>query len=322
MDVFFTGHAMVEITPNSAPIEPQQFVFAMIGFSEAEQSLLASTFRLSSRRAICYLTPDTSANTNINVQRPDIYLINADNPEALQTVQGSTAQAQAKKTPNPLAPAVVVGREEVDVAWPFVKKPIHWIRLFEQLDEVMRQALRERLQRTQRAAREQHGESGWDGRTFRREVDHLASAVLNHQVTILHPKETVLVVDDSATVRAFMRIKLAPFQFDVDYAENGEQAVAMAKAKSYTCIFLDIMMPGIDGYEVCKQIKGNQATKKTAVVMLTSKSSMLDKFRAAWSGCDAFLGKPVIEDDLLATIAKFLPGARELESAQISSSTG
>ncbi len=71
------------------------------------------------------------------------------------------------------------------------------------------------------------------------------------------------------------------------------------------------MMPGIDGYEVCKRIKGNSSTKKTAVVMLTSKSSMIDKLRANWSGCDAFLSKPVAEDDLLATIAKFLPSARD-----------
>jgi twitching motility two-component system response regulator PilG len=304
---------MVEMTPNSAPINPQQFVFAMIGFSEAEQSLLASTFRLTSRRAICYVEPDKSASAGVSAQRPDIYLINADNPEALQTVQVSAAQGNIKKAPNQHAPAVMMGRKEVDVGWPFVKKPIHWIRLFEQLDEVMRQALRERLQRTQLAVREQHGAAAWDGCTFRREADRLTSDILNNHVSILHPKETVLVVDDSATVRAFMRIKLAPFQFDVDYAENGEQAVAMAKVKPYTCIFLDIMMPGIDGYEVCKQIKGNQVTKKTAVVMLTSKSSMLDKFRAVWSGCDAYLGKPVIEDDLLATIAKFLPGSQAVE---------
>ncbi|MDO9193581.1 MAG: response regulator, partial [Undibacterium sp.] len=80
---------------------------------------------------------------------------------------------------------------------------------------------------------------------------------------------------------------------------------------SYTCIFLDILMPGIDGYEVCKRIKGNSDTKQTAVVMLSSKGSMFDKFRGNWSGCDAYLSKPVPEDDLLATIARFLPSARE-----------
>ncbi|HXA46106.1 MAG TPA: response regulator, partial [Burkholderiaceae bacterium] len=117
---------------------------------------------------------------------------------------------------------------------------------------------------------------------------------------------------DSATVRAFMRTKLAPFRFDVDYAEDGETAIDMAQGKSYTCIFLDIMMPGIDGYQVCKRIKANPSTKDTAVVMLSSKSSTFDKFRGNWAGCDAYLGKPVAEDELLTTIARFLPGARKI----------
>ena len=176
------------------------------------------------------------------------------------------------------------------------------MRLFEQLDEVMHNALLERSQR------EKNVDGMWDGQTFRRQMD---KKVADTPVFVPPPlRESVLVVDDSATVRAFMRMKLAPFHFDVDYAENGEQAIDMAQAKAYTCIFLDIMMPGIDGYEVCKRIKGNEATKKTAVVMLTSKSGMFDKFRGNWSGCDAYLGKPVAENDLLATIAKFLPSAR------------
>ncbi|OGB20573.1 MAG: hypothetical protein A3I66_05730 [Burkholderiales bacterium RIFCSPLOWO2_02_FULL_57_36] len=129
------------------------------------------------------------------------------------------------------------------------------------------------------------------------------------------PTESVLVVDDSATVRAFMRVKLAPFRFDVDYAESGEAAIDMAQAKSYTCIFLDILMPGIDGYQVCKRIKSSPATKEAAVVMLSSKSSAFDKFRGNWAGCDAYLGKPVSEDELLATIARFLPSARRVAQA-------
>lgn len=319
---------MMDTTSDNVALNPQRFVFVMIGFTEAERSMLASTFRLTSRRSICYVEPSDAPGSTM--LRPDIYLIDADQPEALKSVQLADAKRSGpvacNTAPNLHAPAVVIGREEVDIGWPFVKKPIHWTRLFEQLDAVMRTALRERLQRRVLEKQGQSTDAVWDGRTMRRQVDLLTLHALETPVHITHPRETVLVVDDSATVRAFMRIKLAPFQFDVDYAENGEQAVAMALAKSYTCIFLDIMMPGIDGYEVCKQIKGHQATKKTAVVMLTSKSSMLDKFRAAWSGCDAYLGKPVVEDDLLATIAKFLPGAQAAQSTQgknqISSNAG
>lgn len=117
----------------------------------------------------------------------------------------------------------------------------------------------------------------------------------------------MLVVDDNLTVREFMKSKLAAFNFNVDYAENGEQAIGFTGQKHYTCIFLDVIMPGIDGYQVCKLIKANRSAQKTAVVMLTSKDSPFDKIRGSMSGCDAYLTKPVDEEKLLETIARFLP---------------
>ena len=121
-------------------------------------------------------------------------------------------------------------------------------------------------------------------------------------------KDSVLVVDDNATVRKFMESRLAPYGFQVDFAETGEQAVGLTGAKEYTCVFLDVVLPGIDGYQVCKLIKGNkQAVKRTAVVMLTSRSSPFDKLRGSLAGCDEYLTKPVDENRLLEVIAKFLP---------------
>jgi CheY-like chemotaxis protein len=117
----------------------------------------------------------------------------------------------------------------------------------------------------------------------------------------------VLVVDDNLTVREFMKSKLAPFNFNVDYASSGEEAVGFTGSKHYTCVFLDVIMPGIDGYQVCKLIKSKRAAAKTAVVMLTSKGSPFDKIRGAMAGCDAYLTKPVDEDKLLQTIVRFLP---------------
>jgi len=233
--------------------------------------------------------------------RTDIYLANADNAEALQQLQA--------RSPNIHAPAVLIGRTPSESGWPQVDRPIHWMRLFEQMDSSIQAALLERARRQFGAATEMQ----WDGNTYRRAGDR--DAAPSEDLTEAKPTETVLVVDDSATVRAFMRAKLAPFRFDVDFAENGETAIDMAQAKAYTCVFLDIMMPGIDGYQVCKRIKGNPSTKGTAVVMLSSKSSAFDKFRGNWAGCDAYLGKPVGEDELLTTIARFLPGARKIVDA-------
>lgn len=268
----------------------RSFVLEMLGFSVAEKAMLSSTFRLTGRRVFCYAEATTPED------RTDIYLVNADNADALNELKA--------RSPNIHAPAVLIGRTPVSIGWPMVEKPIHWMRLFEQLDTMMQAALLER------ARRRQTSEEQWDGRTYRRTIDK--DAAPTEVFVEQKPTESVLVVDDSATVRAFMRAKLAPFRFDVDYAENGEAAIDMAQAKSYTCIFLDILMPGIDGYQVCKRIKASSATKNTAVVMLSSKSSAFDKFRGNWAGCDAYLGKPVGEDELLATIARFLPSARKV----------
>jgi two-component system cell cycle response regulator len=279
-------------TVQAAPA-PRRFNLEMIGFSEAEKAMLFSTFRLTGRRSFFYAEA-TEPN-----QRTDIYLVNSDNPAAMKDLEAHA--------PNGFAPAVLIGRTPVDSLWARVEKPIHWMRLFEQLDTVMQAALQERAHRQSGSA------DKWDGRTYRRAID--LDAAQEEVFVEPSPTESVLVVDDSATVRAFMRAKLAPFRFDVDYAENGETAIDMAQAKAYTCIFLDIMMPGIDGYQVCKRIKSSAATKDTAVVMLSSKSGTFDKIRGNWSGCDAYLGKPVSEDELLSTIAKFLPSARAVIAA-------
>ncbi|MDB5769851.1 MAG: response regulator [Burkholderia sp.] len=279
-------------TPENAETGSRRFVLEMLGFSGAEKDMLASTFRLTGRRAFYY------AEASAPKERSDIYLVNADNPDALTHL----------KSRSPYAPAVLVGSGVAGSPWPMIDRPIRWMRLFEQLDKSMESALAERARRLESA-----NSGKWDGRTYRRAVDRHA----HPQPVFMEPDpvETVLVVDDSATVRAFMRSKLAPFRFDVDYAENGEKAIDMAQAKKYTCIFLDIMMPGIDGYQVCKSIKSNVDSRDTAVVMLSSKSSAFDKFRGTWAGCDAYLAKPVSEDDLLATIARFLPSARKTAHA-------
>ena len=167
------------------------------------------------------------------------------------------------------APAVLVGG--ADPALPTLQRPIQWARLLQIFDEAV----------------------ATGGR----------SAASAKQATA-----SVLVVDDNATVRKFMEAKLAPYGFRADFAESGEQAVGLTASNEYTCVFLDVVLPGIDGYQVCKLIKSNkQAVKRTAVVMLTSRSGSFDKLRGSLAGCDEYLTKPVDENHLLQVIAKFLP---------------
>jgi twitching motility two-component system response regulator PilG len=116
-----------------------------------------------------------------------------------------------------------------------------------------------------------------------------------------------LVVDDSTTVRRLMDLTLRPMGIDVEFADRGEDAVVMARHRAYDIVFLDVMLPGIDGYRVCKTIKSEKATKHTPVIMLTSKDSAFDKVRGIMAGTDVYLTKPLERSALLVAMKKCLP---------------
>lgn len=118
---------------------------------------------------------------------------------------------------------------------------------------------------------------------------------------------SALVVDDSTTLRRLMELILVPLGFEIDFVDNGERAVELSKRKHYDIVFLDVLLPGIDGYRVCKTLKGDKRTKATRVVMLTSKGSAIDKVRGMMAGSDVYLTKPVDRIDLIRAIDKCLP---------------
>ncbi|MDH5633879.1 MAG: response regulator [Gammaproteobacteria bacterium] len=118
---------------------------------------------------------------------------------------------------------------------------------------------------------------------------------------------TALVVDDSTTLRRLMDLTLTPLGIDVEFTDNGEDAVVLVKNKEYDIVFLDVILPGIDGYRVCKEIKGDRRTKATPVIMLTSKDSTFDKVRGMMAGTDVYLTKPLERAHLLHAINKYLP---------------
>jgi CheY-like chemotaxis protein len=105
-------------------------------------------------------------------------------------------------------------------------------------------------------------------------------------------KLNVLIVDDSYLMRKYMENTL-PFMVDerlnIDNAQNGKEAIEKVNKKVYDLVFLDVVMPEIDGYQVCKYIKRHY---DSYVVMLTSRKSKLDKVRGTMSDCDTYMVKP------------------------------
>lgn len=283
----------------------------VIGFSETEQTVLTSVFGLSSRRTPKFLR-HTSADT-----LPDIFLVDSDDEAAVKQLGVRNSVGDI--------PVVLIGDSGCGTNWTLLARPIRWTKLFQAFDAAIGfvpPPVPAHVSPAEDFAFARPSLAVPAGLAASVSANALL-AVPSHEshVTIKTaspisvprlravPKtssEWVLVVDDNQTVREFMRNKLAAFNFNVDYAESGEQAIGLTGQRHYTCIFLDVIMPGIDGYQVCKLIKANRAAKKTTVVMLTSKSSPFDKIRGAMSGCDAYLTKPVDEEKLIETITKFL----------------
>ncbi|WKB51390.1 response regulator [Eleftheria terrae] len=117
--------------------------------------------------------------------------------------------------------------------------------------------------------------------------------------------EHILVVDDSELSLRFMQSRLKRFGFKVHLAHGGEEALALLEQRQFDFVFLDVMMPGMDGYQTCRSIKRRAlppGQQMPVVVLLSSRAGAIDKIRGTLAGCDAYLTKPLDEQELVRVI--------------------
>jgi len=112
----------------------------------------------------------------------------------------------------------------------------------------------------------------------------------------------VLVIDDSNTIRRSAELFLRQAGYDVILAEDGFDALAKISDYRPQVIFVDIMMPRLDGYQTCALIKQNPNLKATPVIMLSSKDGVFDRARGRLAGSDQYLTKPFTKEGLLEAI--------------------
>ena len=119
-------------------------------------------------------------------------------------------------------------------------------------------------------------------------------------------KPSVLVVDDSNLLRGILREELEAEGFEVHMAEDGPEALEKAKDLRPDIILLDIGLPGMDGYEVCRRVKADDATADTPILMITALNELKDKLAGFEAGADDYLTKPFFTKELLARLRKNL----------------
>ncbi len=121
--------------------------------------------------------------------------------------------------------------------------------------------------------------------------------------------KVILVVDDDPKDLKLIRDLLQVSGYKTIEATGGEQGIELAKAKKPDLILMDILMPKVDGYTACREIKMDKATKAIPVVMLTSLDYELNKELGRDMGANGYMTKPVDRQELLDVISRFLPAS-------------
>jgi twitching motility two-component system response regulator PilG len=120
----------------------------------------------------------------------------------------------------------------------------------------------------------------------------------------------VMVIDDSKTIRRTAETLLKKEGCEVITAPDGFEALAKIADNRPDIIFVDIMMPRLDGYQTCALIKNNEMFKNTPVIMLSSKDGLFDRARGRVVGSEQYLTKPFTKDELLGAIKEHVVKAR------------
>lgn len=250
--------------------DKKSFLVDMIGIPAHERNVLKSIFKLSLYRAYAFIF--ASAN-----EPCQILMVDADDPEALAKWQ------MTHRPGDSIIPTVMVTKEKQLNSFPcYIYRPFVATRVLGTLDQIA-------IELSVCAQEQPIGEE--------------LPAVADHETL---PTSTILVVDDSSIIRKQIEIELKIFDVHVDTAESSEQAFDLMNHKIYDMIFLDVVLPGMDGYQICKIIKKDKDKKKIPVVMLTSKSSPFDRIKGALAGCDTYLTKPVNQASFQKVVKKYL----------------
>jgi twitching motility two-component system response regulator PilG len=259
-----------------------------IGLSEHEEKVLGAIFMLSKTRPTSFTHFDDIDNESL----PEMMIVNFDDADAVHTWQLLCIE----NTEYSSIPAVRVTRvRSRDTENYYTRRPFIATRMLSLFERV---AAKEFDSYVDGAFKD-------DELLEQTDPDQKQDAPASADAAG-KSLSSVLVVDDSLPVRIQMNMALKDYANNIDLAESGEKALELLKANRYDMIFLDVILPGVDGYEICKTIKGDDAFKSTPVVMLTGNSSATDQVKGKLAGCDSYLIKPVKSELFKETMTRYI----------------
>lgn len=267
------------------------YAVAALGFEEKERLLLRNILRISEQHPLAFRPYQPQRDG-----QPTLVIVNGDNADAV-TQWGKLEQARAPNA-SPMSVIYLARSDPPTGAAYSLGRPFLATRLFALLERVV----------TERHGYQPDLALATDGMLLLTNANELTSAEAPTpaagQVTGASPDNnarradaahgrSVLIVDDSLPVRIQLKPPLEKAFDHVDVAETGEEALELLAQRTYDLVLLDVILPGIDGYETCKRIKKDPRHVDTPVVMLTSNSSPADKVKGKLAGCETYLIKPV-----------------------------
>jgi DNA-binding response OmpR family regulator len=129
-------------------------------------------------------------------------------------------------------------------------------------------------------------------------------------------KPRILVVDDEPDVIELVRFNLQQAGFEILAAESGDEALQKARANAPDLVVLDVMLPEMDGFEVCKRLRIEAATARLPIIMLTAKAGEVDRILGLEIGADDYLTKPFSPRELVLRVKKLLQRSQDETTSQ------
>ena len=139
---------------------------------------------------------------------------------------------------------------------------------------------------------------------------------MDAQTTTAHRPARILIADDTPQAAELLEAYLSGADYDIEFASDGEETLERVAARRPDLILLDVMMPRLSGFEVCKRLRADPATRAIPILMITALDQPLDVERAVEAGTDDFLSKPISQAELMhrvRSLLKIQQGAGDLE---------